>query len=92
MNIVKCRTREPGSRPSNQVGNSRRGSERESRADDPHEYSWHSLPFSEVRSTAIALFPELHLTTKQGRLIFNNGDFGPAPDKGRAAKAKKQKS
>jgi len=91
MNIVKCRTREPGSRPSNQVGIPGGAANGSPALMAPTNTVWHCLPFSEVRSTAIALFPELHLTTKEGRVIFN-GDFGPAPDKGRAAKAKKQKS
>ena len=84
MNIVKCRTREPGLRPRRtKLEIPGWAGEREPRADGSHEYVWHCLPFSEGAQYGIELFypyqNELHVTTRDGRLIFD-GDFGPPPD------------
>lgn len=84
MNIVKCRTREPGLRPRRtKLEIPGWAGEREPRADGSHEYVWHCLPFSEGAQYGIELFypyqNELHVTTREGGLIFD-GDFGPPPD------------
>ena len=58
---------------------------REPRADGSREQVWHCVPFSEGAQYGIELFypydNELHVSTKDGRLILE-GDWGPPPDGG----------
>ena len=58
---------------------------REPRADGSREQVWHCVPFSEGAQYGIELFypydNELHVSTKDGRLIME-GDWGPPPDGG----------
>jgi hypothetical protein len=55
------------------------------RKDGSHEYPWHCMPFTEGAQYGIEVFypfeNELHVTTKDGGLIFD-GDFGPPPEEG----------
>ncbi len=58
---------------------------REPRADGSREQVWHCVPFSEGAQYGIELFypydNELHVSTKDGRLIFE-ADWGQPPDGG----------
>ena len=58
---------------------------REPRANGSREQVWHCVPFSESAQYGIELFypydNELHVSTKDGRLILE-GDWGPPPDAG----------
>jgi hypothetical protein len=53
------------------------------RADGAQEYAWHCAPFTEGAQYGIEVFypyqNELHVTRKDGTLIFD-GDFGPPPE------------
>ena len=92
MNFVKRPTREPGLRPRRtKLEISGRQVNGSPALMAPTNTVWHCLPFAEGGHYDNCFIPRTSSHYEEGRLIFN-GDFGPAPDKGRAAKAKKQKS
>ena len=83
MHEIKFRLVNPGLRPRRtKLEMPGWAGKAEPRVDGSHEYAWHCMPFTEGAQYGIEIFypyeNELHVTNKDGSLVFD-GNFGPPP-------------